>query len=124
LAAGGDVRFTGRVAEHALAELRRAAAVVLIPSRWEEPFPYAGLDALAAGVPVLASDHGGLPELVGDDSVLAADDGQAWGHRLRQLWDRPEARQRLGSAGLERVRSRFSEQAYLEALIQIYTGNL
>ena len=124
LAAGGDVRFTGRVGEHALAELRRAAAVVLIPSRWEEPFPYAGLDALAAGVPVLASDHGGLPELVGDDSVLAADDGQAWAHRLRHLWDRPQARQRLGSAGLERVRSRFSEQAYLEALIQIYTGNL
>jgi glycosyltransferase involved in cell wall biosynthesis len=123
LAAGGDVRFTGRVAEPALAELRRGAGMVLIPSRSEEAFPYAGLDALAAGVPVLASGHGGLPELVGSESVLAADDRQAWARRVRQLWDDPQERRRLGSAGLERVRSRFSERAYLEALIDIYSGD-
>lgn len=93
---------------------------MLIPSRWEEAFPYAGLDALADGVPVLASDRGGLPELVGRDSVLAADDLQRWSSRLRQLWASPEKRQQVGSAGLNRVRSRFSDDAYLEALIGVY----
>jgi glycosyltransferase involved in cell wall biosynthesis len=122
LAAGAEIRFTGRVPEAALTQLRREAAVVLIPSRWEEPFPYAGLDALAAGVPVLASDYGGLPELVGRGSVLAADDRSAWEWRLRQLWENPELRQQLGGAGLARVRSRFSEQPYLDALIRVYAG--
>ena len=43
-------RPTGRLEEAAVAELRSAAAVVLTPSRSEEAFPYAALDALAAGV--------------------------------------------------------------------------
>src|SRR5205085_7120829 len=53
LAAGADVRFTGRLSEGELVDLRLGAALVLAPSRWEEPCPYAVLDALAAGVPVL-----------------------------------------------------------------------
>ena len=123
LAAGGDVRFTGRLPEAELAELRRGAGLVLIPSRWEEAFPYAGLDALAAGVPVLASRRGGLPELVGSESGLVADDRGAWARRVRQLWDDPQGRRRMGLAGLERVRSQFSERPYLEALIEIYGGD-
>ena len=72
LADGADVRFTGLLDAAALAELRNRAAVVLAPSRWEEPCPYSVLEALAAGVPVLASDRGGLPELVGGDATLPA----------------------------------------------------
>ncbi len=78
LAAGADVRFTGLLEANALAELRTRAAVVLAPSRWEEPCPYSVLEALAAGVPVLAADRGGLPELVGEDAVLPASDQAAW----------------------------------------------
>lgn len=49
----------------ALARLRRAA-VVVIPSLWEN-FPYACLEAMAAGQVVLASVHGGMREVIGDD---------------------------------------------------------
>jgi glycosyltransferase involved in cell wall biosynthesis len=120
LAAGADIRFAGRLQESALAQTRRQAAVVLIPSRWEEAFPYAGLDALADGVPVLASAHGGLPELVGDGSVVATGDVDAWSDRLRALWQDPPQRAAVGHAGLARAKARFSDRAYLQGLLRIY----
>ena len=94
LAAGADVRFTGRLDAGELAELRGRAAVVLAPSRWEEPCPYSVLEALAAGVPVLASDRGGLPELVGDGATLPPSDPAAWTDALSELWHDPGAARR------------------------------
>jgi glycosyltransferase involved in cell wall biosynthesis len=120
LAAGGEVRFDGHVSPDALAELRSQAAVVLVPSRWEEPCPYAVLDALAAGVPVLASDRGGLPELVGRERVLPATDLTAWSDALASLWRDPGRRQQIGDAALADARARFSEDVYYEHLIDAY----
>ena len=120
LADGADVRFTGWLAAEALAELRARAVVVLAPSRWEEPCPYSVLEALAAGVPVLASDRGGLPELVGDDAVLPATDPAAWADPLRALWNDPGMRSVRGSAALARARERFGEDRFYEGLMRIY----
>lgn len=121
LAAGGPVRFAGWLPRPALAELIRDAAVVLAPSRWEEVCPYAVLDALAAGVPVLASNIGGLPELVGSAATLDAGDTQAWGAAVRSLWEDPQRRTELGSASLREARERFSEDRYHERLMEIYS---
>jgi glycosyltransferase involved in cell wall biosynthesis len=120
LASGADVRFVGRVSEEELARLRAAAAVVLVPSRWEEPCPYAALDALATGVPVLAADRGGLPELLGRESIVA--DG-SWARRLQELWADPALRERFGDAGLARARELLGADAYYEALTAIYRGS-
>jgi glycosyltransferase involved in cell wall biosynthesis len=122
LAAGGDVRFTGRLDPAALTELRAGAAAVLVPSRWEEPCPYAALDALAAGVPVLASDRGGLPELVGAGAALPADDIARWSEALAGIWRDPAARERAGRLALEDARGRFSEERYHERLMGLYEG--
>jgi glycosyltransferase involved in cell wall biosynthesis len=122
LAQAADVRFTGRLDPAALAELRRGAGVVLVPSRWEEPCPYSALDALAAGVPVLASDQGGLPELVGDGAVLPADQPGRWSAAIAALWSDPAARGQRGAQALERARELFSEQAYYDRLMDTYSG--
>jgi glycosyltransferase involved in cell wall biosynthesis len=90
LAAGADVRFTGWLPEHELARVRSQAAVVLVPSRWEEVCPYTLLDALAAGVPALVSDVGGLPELAGDGVALGPLDVDAWAAALAALWSNTE----------------------------------
>ncbi len=120
LAAGSDVRFMGWVSAGELAQLRERAAAVLVPSRWEEPCPYAALDALAAGVPVLASDRGGLPELVEAGGVLPADDAARWSAALAALWGDPAARERAGKAALASARLRFSEEPYYEQLMAVY----
>ncbi len=123
LAAGGRVTFTGRLERAALAELRRRAAVVLVPSRWEEPCPYAALEALADGVPVLAGDRGGLAELAGPEATLPADRPEAWAAALARLWEDPEARRQAGERGLVRARQEFGETAYYDRLMAIYAGS-
>jgi glycosyltransferase involved in cell wall biosynthesis len=120
LAGGAEVRFTGRLDHGALSDVRARAAVVLVPSRWEEPCPYAALDACAAGVPVLASDRGGLPELVGSEAVLAPDDVPAWSEALDQLWRSPATRLERGAGLLARARQEFGEDRYYERLMDVY----
>lgn len=123
LADGAEVRFTGRLEQRALAEVRAGAGVVLIPSRSEEACPYAALDALADGLPVLASEYGALPELVGAQAVLPAGDVRRWSDALGELWRDPRARRAQGASALERARSRFSEDTYYESLMSIYRGS-
>ena len=120
LAAAGEIRFVGWVPPAELAELRAQAAVVLAPSRWEEPCPYSVLEALAAGVPVLASDRGGLPELVGGDAALPAEDPGAWVTALGRLWRDPAQRRAEGERGIARVRDRFGEDRYYAELRRAY----
>jgi glycosyltransferase involved in cell wall biosynthesis len=122
LAAGADVRFTGLLAPERLAEVRRDAAVVLVPSRCEEACPYSVLDAFAAGVPVLASDRGGLPELVSPDAVLPAEEAGAWTAALARVWRDPEERTRLGSEALERAREQLGADRYYRDLMDVYAG--
>ncbi len=120
LAAGADVTFAGWVPSERLGELRAGAAVVLVPSRWEEPFGYVALDALAAGVPVLASDRGGLPEVVGPENTVPLEDTAAWAARLRTLVGDAGEDASRGAAALARVRELFGEQRHYEALMRIY----
>ncbi len=122
LADGADVRFAGRLAHTDLAELRRRAAVVLAPSRWEEPCPYSVLEAMAAGVPVLASARGGLPEMVGGESALPAGDPPAWRAALSELWQNPRLRSQRGNEAIARARAGHGEDQYYERLTRLYDG--
>ena len=121
LAAGADVSFTGWLDGEQLDQIRARAAVVLVPSRWEEPCPYAALDALAAGVPVLATARGGLPELVGRENALPADDVSAWAAALGALWSDAGLRRQRGEACLDRARRQFGEDQFYEALMALYS---
>lgn len=78
------------------------------------------VEALADGVPVLASDLGGLPELVGTEAALPARDLDAWTTALHALWSDAELRAARGAAGLARARERHSPQAQYEALLRTY----
>jgi glycosyltransferase involved in cell wall biosynthesis len=69
-AAGHDVRFVGRVGAARLTTLRAQASVALVPSRSAETFGLAAAEAMAAGLPVIASRIGALPELIADTGRL------------------------------------------------------
>jgi len=89
-----------------------AADVVVLPSRWEG-FGLAALEAMAAGRPVLASDAGGLPEVLGDAGTLVpAGDAHALAEALlRALSPEAVAAARSGAggeAGRRRARDAFS----------------
>ncbi|WP_161973804.1 glycosyltransferase [Hwanghaeella grinnelliae] len=60
--------------------------ILLVPSRWKEPWGRVVSEAQISGIPVLASDHGGLPEAVGDGGVLLPpDDIDAWSACLNKM---------------------------------------
>jgi glycosyltransferase involved in cell wall biosynthesis len=121
-AAGAPVRFTGRLSPIGLADARRRAAFAVMPSRWDEPGPYAAIEALAAGLPVLASSVGGLPELVGSGGAVPAGDPEVLGRSMDELWNDRELRQRRGEQALARARERFGAERFYSGLMRIYAG--
>lgn len=79
-----------------LADMRpwfAAADAVAVPSVFPDPYPTIALEGVAAGLPVLASDIGGLPEIVDSETgrLIRAGDPAAWAQALRELPERSEA---------------------------------
>ena len=99
-ALGGDVRFTGHVSD--LAALRRDAALAIVPSRYQEILPLAALEAMAAGLPVVAADAGGLTETVPSEGRYPAGDVDALAERARVLYGDAAAGERALALARER----------------------
>jgi D-inositol-3-phosphate glycosyltransferase len=104
------VIFTGAVARSAVPGLIRSADVVVcVP--WYEPFGIVPLEAMACGVPVVASAVGGLTETVADQRtglLVPARDARALARALGELLPDPGKRAAFGAAGVERARQRYS----------------
>lgn len=102
--AGGIIWHGYRPREEVLAAMARAA-IVVVPSRWPEPFGLTALEALAAGSALIAAPSGALPEIAGGAARYADPDapGELAAAILRLAADLP-ARQALGAAGQARAR--------------------
>jgi len=103
-------------------ELMRALDVLLLPS-WEEPFGRAVIEAMALGVPVVATDVGGPAEIITDGRdgyLLAPRDAAAWARRITELADHPELAAEIGQAGRRNVRERFTVAGHLDAVLALY----
>ena len=114
------VEWLGRVERGQMPALLAGAGALLMPSRYHEFSPFAALEAMAAGVPVLAARMGGLPELVGPGNCLAPNRPDILAERLRQLWDDADRRSSEGDALIARARARHSEERYLSNLLDLY----
>lgn len=80
----------------------------------------AALAAMAAGVPVIASRVGGLPEIVAHERTgLLVEPGEVAG-ALRRLLDDPVAAMEMGRQGRERVKERFTVETMLAATLRAY----
>jgi len=84
-----------------LAKLIEYAAVVLMPSQWEETFGRIAFEALSAGVPVLASALGGLKEFVPPELLIEEyANPEAWAEAVKSL-DHPDRWERASRRGPE-----------------------
>jgi glycosyltransferase involved in cell wall biosynthesis len=118
--AGGEVEFTGRLDRAGLERELSGAAMLLMPSRYHEFSPYSALEAMGAGVPVIASHLGGLPELIGPERCVPPNDPHALAARMRILWTDPERRAQDGDALIARARDRHGEHVYVDRLLDLY----
>lgn len=114
------VEFLGRVGGAEVRALLDRAAALVVPSVGSEFAPFAPLEAMAAGVPVVATRSGGVPELVGEEHCVPRGDAPALAAALSALWEDPGHRAERGEAGIERVRTRHGEERYLSELLGLY----
>jgi glycosyltransferase involved in cell wall biosynthesis len=116
----GSVEFLGWVDN--ISSLLPRWDVFVLPSL-EEGFPIAALDAMAAGLPVVASAVGGVPELIEDGKtgwLVPPRDVEALASRLRLLLKNPEQKLGMGAAGQARVRDHFSPTQMIESFARLY----
>jgi glycosyltransferase involved in cell wall biosynthesis len=117
-------RFVAPLDHAHLPHLYRELDVLAVPSlptrRWVEQFCRVAVEAMASGVPIVASASGSLPEVVGDAGLLIPPgDPDALAAALRQLADEPERRQELGRRGRIRA-ARCSWAAVAAAHLALY----
>ncbi|MGH2849379.1 MAG: glycosyltransferase [Solirubrobacteraceae bacterium] len=111
-----DVMFTGHVSDAELRTLRGAAKLALMPSLTAETFVLAAAEAMAAGVPVAASEIGALPELVPAEWLAPAGDARALAATIATL----AADRDAGARALSHARSRLDPVQLAAALAEIY----
>lgn len=122
LGIGSRVTFLGWVPNAALPPYYRAAAVSVIPSL-EEGFGIPAAEAMGCAVPVVATDAGGLPEVVEDGVtglVVPRGDAGALAAAIGSLLDDAELRRRMGQAGRERALRHFDWDRTAERLEELY----
>ncbi len=111
----GQVSFLGHRED--VADLLAASDILLLSSR-SEGIPQSVVQAMGSGLPVVATRVGGLPELIDDGRnglLVASEDADAMAAALRRLLDEPDLAQRLASAARDKVRTRYSYAAMLDA---------
>ncbi len=101
-------------------DLLSAADVVVVSSRWEAR-SLVVQEAMRAGVPVVSTAVGGIPELVGDAAVLVTPgDAAALGAAVRALLVDPERRARLALAGRQQAETWPDEAATVAQVLSTY----
>jgi glycosyltransferase involved in cell wall biosynthesis len=101
----------------------RLCDIVVVPSRFAEPFGRMAIEAMACGRPVVAAAHGGLTEIITDGvngRLFAPGDAAALAAVVRELIDSPGMRHRLGAQGARDAVERFSSSAHCDAMLKLY----
>lgn len=114
------VTFLGLVPQAELGALRARAMAAVVPSVCEDVLPFAAIEALAAGLPLIASDRGGAPALTSSDLVVPSGDPAALAQVLTRVAADPAGRAAAGAAALDRARRSFTAATARERLAALY----
>jgi len=125
-----SVKLIGWRTHEEVVGLIESAHVLLAPSVTgtdgdEEGIPNSVKEAMATGMPVVSTSHGGIPELVEDGVsgyLVAERDVEAMADRLRQLIDRPQAWAAMGRAARMRVLAEFDTEKLNDELERLYVA--
>lgn len=117
------ITFTGWLEPGRLVSWREAAALVVLPSMWPEPFGIAGIEAMASGKPVVTFDGGGVREWCDDGitgRIVPHGNVPMLAGAIAGLLSSTEDRTRMGAAASSRAAERFSLEAHVTRLLSLY----
>jgi glycosyltransferase involved in cell wall biosynthesis len=118
-----SVVLTGALSSADCASLIARARAVLLPSAWEETFGLVAVEAMAAGVPPIASGHGSFPELITpgvDGALFDPGDPAALGRAIADAERNPEQYASYGEQARKTYEQRFDPDRNLTELLEIY----
>lgn len=117
------VKMLGFVEGKELSELMANSLCLILPSEWYEPFGLVILEGFAHSRPVIASNIGGIPEVItdGEDGFLV-DPGNAEALREKLQWmaDHPETSLEMGRSGRKKVEDKYNPEDFYRNLMKIY----
>jgi len=119
-----NVRFTGRIAHADVPAWLQTLTLFVMPSR-AESFGVAALEAQACGLPVVATDVGGLPEVVRDGKtglLVPTENPIALATALLTLLVDPQRRADMGQAGRAWVMERYSWHTNVAQMLELYAS--
>ena len=121
----GKATFTGGVADTAVPDYLACMDALVLPSRttasWAEQFGHVLIEAMAAGVPVVGSSSGAIPEVIGEAGLVFPEgDAAALRAQLATLFDDPALRKRLIERGRARVERLYTNERIARAQRDIY----
>ena len=122
LAIGNDSRVMYLGYRLDMENIYATSDIVVMPSRWDEPFGLINIEAGAASVPVVATAVGGIPEIIEHGVtgfLVARDDVDELAHYTKLLVDDPQRRGQMGKAARSLVEARFNHEPIRE-LEQLY----
>ena len=125
--AAARVRFLGTVPLPALVRAYRATDLLVLPSIWQESYGLPVAEAMACGVPVLASASGGVPELIDDGAtgkLIPRLDPEALVRALREMSADPARLREMGRAARARAQRLLTWSRSAERLERLYLGLL
>lgn len=118
-----NVQFLGRLDADDLSQFYGRCRMLVVPSRCLEQFGIVAADAMMSGLPVIASNLGGLPYVV-DESVtgLLFEPGnpEELQQKIERLWCDLELASRMGRAGQRKAMAEYTESAYSARLASVY----
>ncbi len=118
LALHDRVTFTGYISDDELCAFYNVAALLVLPS-FDEGFGLPAVEAMACGLPVVASNRGSLPEVIGDAGLLVDPlDHGAMAAAVSRLLGDVSLRKRLSASGIERAKT-YSWQRGAQQMMQI-----
>ena len=119
------VEFRGKLDEQATLQEIAVADVLVLPS-FMEGLPVVLMEAMGIGVPVIASQVAGVPELVADDRtglLVPPGEVQALSKAIARILSDPASRDRLATAGRKAVEEEFSIRVAVDALEPLLRGS-
>ena len=114
-----SVDFLGRVQREKLPGLYRSHDIFIFPSIWPEPFGLTHLEAMASGLPLIATNNGGQAEMLSQGKnalLIPPDEPVALAGAMGRILEDPELAARLARAGRRTVEEGYTLDAYLDRL--------
>ena len=123
------VQFDGKIGSEEVPDYLKQMDVLVLPSRttptWKEQFGRVLVEAMATGVPVIGSDSGEIPHVIGDAGLVFAEgDVDQFAAHLQRVLNSAELQQTLAHKGRQRVENNYTQEQIARRTVKVYRSLL